>query len=173
MIQVKWEDNIRASLVSMEAVLKGDPAGMDEIGQLMVTWIRESHDAQRGLEDNAPYAPVTARYAKAKLRAGGSPGRVLFGPSPGSGGAGGNLFASWGVVSKGKWSVTVGATGGRLNKVKASAHDGGLAQYLGRPELNRLRLGWTDKRMSQCVGVMLDKVMKAGYTPGNPSGAGG
>lgn len=162
MIAVQFADGISKSLLAMESLLARPKGTLDEIGQLMVTFVRESHDAQIGLADKAPFAPVTARYAKRKLAAGGSPGRVLFGPSPRSAGQGGELFGSWGVLATTASSVTVGATGGVLNRIKASAHDGGLAQYLGRPELNRLRLGWDDKRLEQAISHFLDKLVDAG-----------
>lgn len=161
-LSVKFHDGIRPSLIAMDAVLAAPGSTIDEIGQMMVTWLREAHDAQVGLADGVRFAPLAPRYAKAKLRAGGSPARVVFGPSPGSGGAGGALFASWGIQAKTRWSVTVGATGGVLNRIKASAHDGGLAQYLARPELNRLRIGWSDDNMKKAAGHLMDRVVSAG-----------
>lgn len=159
-LSVDFRDGITPSLLALDRLLANPKPMMKEVGQLMVTWIRESHDAQRSLKTKRPYHPLDARYAKAKRRAGGSPQRVLFGPSPGSGGAGGALFGSWGVRHMTPQVVVVGATGGRLNRVKASAHDGGLAQYLGRPELNRLQLGWHDKKLREVISAWLDHLVE-------------
>lgn len=161
MFEVQFEDSISPSLLSMARLLDNPQPTMEEIGQLMTTWVREAHESQRGLSDSRPFHRLSSKYAKAKLKAGGSPARVLFGPSPRSGGAGGDLFASWGIRHKTPTVVVVGSVGGTLEKIKASAHDGGLAQYLGRPELNRLRFGWTDELMRKVIDLWMDKLVDA------------
>ncbi len=153
---------ITRSLLGFSRMLANPKPVMNEVAQLMVTWLKEAHTAQVGIRDGQPYHPLAPEYAKAKLRAGGSPARVLFGPSPGSAGAGGDLFGSWKALTVTPKAVAVGAGGGRLNRVKASAHDGGLAQLLGRPELNRLQLGWHDKRLVEVISLWLDRFQQAG-----------
>ena len=162
-MKVEFKEDITPSLVAMDRVLANPKPSLDEVGQLMVTLTKEAHTGQRGLQDGRPYAKLSKAYSIAKGKAGGNVSRILFGPSPRSDGAGGDLFASWGVIYQTKIMVMVGAKGGsKLNRIKASAHDGGLAQYLGRESLNRLRLGWNEKDFGKAMGIMMDRVMKAG-----------
>lgn len=158
-VDFKFKDGISESLIGLERALANTRPVMAEVGQLMVTMIRESHDANVGM-DGKPMAKVSKEYGKRKLAAGGNPGRILFGPSPGGIGGGGDLHRSWNVRHITPTVVAVGATGGVLNAIKASAHDGGLAQYLGKPRLNRLRMGWTDKTLTKACAAWMDELQK-------------
>ena len=124
-----------------------------EVGERMVTMVKEAHNAGREFETGRPYARLSARYKKRKAAVGGSP-KILVGPSPGHRG-GGSLLASWRVLKVSKSGVTVG--GGARNRKLASAHDGGLARHLGRDPLNRLRLSWPDKKLKTVLKQLMER----------------
>lgn len=154
---IVYQDEISPWLKSL---VKGmdDPQPMEEIGERMVTLVKESHTGQRGVADNKPYAPLSARYAKRKAKVGGSP-KILVGPSPGARtSGGGSLLASWRRLRTTAHGVSVGA-GGTRNRKLASAHDGGMADRLGRDSLNRLRIGWPPKTFEKFCKFWIDELI--------------
>jgi len=147
----------------LQSVVKGldDKAPMEEIGEKMVTMVRESHTGQRGVSDGRPYAPLSERYAARKAKVGGSP-KILVGPSPGGKtSGGGSLLSSWRRLRTTATGTSVGA-GGARNRRLASAHDGGLADRLGRPELNRLRIGWPPRKLEEFCKLWMDRLFERG-----------
>ena len=151
---IVFENGISPWLQSVAKGL-GSKEPMEEIGERMVTMIRESHTGQRGVADGRPYERLSARYAARKAKVGGSP-KILVGPSPGGkSSGGGSLLSSWRRLTLSATGVTVGA-GGARNRRLASAHDGGLAQRLNRPELNRLRVGWPKKSFKEICRFWMD-----------------
>jgi len=123
---------------------------MEEAGALMAAEIVSSMEAQVGLSDGKPYAPLSEAHAKRKGTA--RTGRTLFGKT-------GLLKASWRILNLGRDRVLVGAGISELEAVKASAHDGGQADYLNRPELNRLRIGWNRRLMDRVAETFMNRVV--------------
>jgi hypothetical protein len=118
----------------------------------MTRIIKESMVALVGVADGVPYQPLSPRYARRKANAGGPAGRPLWFHS--------RLAGSWRIIRISRGKVVVGPGGGKVNITKANAHDGGLADHLGKPELNRLRLGFNDKLLDSLGSIFLDRVME-------------
>lgn len=119
----------------------------------MVRYVKESMVAQRGVANGKPYAPLSPKYAKWKVAHGGSAERVLYHR--------GRLANSWRITVNDGERVVVGAGGGAINADKAAGHDGGLADALGRPELNRLQIGFSDKMADEINVALWDAILAA------------
>jgi len=153
-VRVNYKSEIAPMLRELRLTLaEGTPQrreAMEEAGALMASEIVLSMEAQVGLSDGTPYAPLSERHAKRKGTS--RTGRTLFGPT-------GLLKASWRTLDLGTSRVLVGAGISPLEAIKASAHDGGLAEYLKRPELDRLHIGWTDKLADKVANAFMDRVV--------------
>lgn len=126
-------------------------APLEEAGELMVTMVREAHQSGQEFETGRPMQRLSKSYQKRKRDASGS-SKKLFGIPP----TVGSLFRSWRVLRATKDHVVVGAGDGR-NRRLASAHDGGLARHLSRPELNRLRLSFGDKSLTRIAKHLVER----------------
>lgn len=153
-IEVRYRSEIAPMLRELRLTLAEGTAqrreAMEEAGALMASEIVLSMEAQVGMSDGAAYTPLSERYAKHKGTA--RTGRTLFGPT-------GLLKASWRTLELGTSRVLVGAGISPLEAIKASAHDGGMADYLKRPELDRLRIGWRQELADKVANAFMDKVV--------------
>lgn len=154
-VRVRYRDAISPLLEGLKEEItnyRDRRSGLRDVGDLLVRTVRESMNQQEGVADGVPYAPLSPKYARRKQRLGGPPSRPLY--------FHGRLAGSWRITSISSDRVVVGAGGGKINATKASAHDGGLADKLGRPELDRLRLGFSDKLLDACADAFVGRVLE-------------
>lgn len=164
--EVDYKTAIRPMLRTLMKELRSLDKPLQEAGQVMATEIKTSMEAQVGVQRPTKYVQLSVAYARRK----GTPrkGRILFGTQRGARGS--SLAGSWRVLRLTKDSVLVGAGGDPEQAIKASAHDGGLARYLSRPRLNRLKLGFNKKLLQRAGGAVLDELIHRTnrHTPRTP-----
>ena len=163
---MKFKEDMTDMLVALSDQVDDLRPHLRELGEYMVSRIKQAITEQRGLGNMAPYRPVGAQYASRKKRAGGNPNRIMFGPTPGRnvvererGGAvrkrthGGDLIGSWKRLKVTKDSVLVGAarkdSGGTANEAKARGND------------DRLDIAWNGILFADTAEVILDSVVNA------------
>lgn len=150
----KYRDAITPLLRTLREEMReyrASDSGLRSVGDALVRVVRESMNQQVGVQDGRTYEPLSPKYARRKEKLGGPPTRPLY--------FHGRLAGSWRIVRISSTRVVVGAGGGKINATKANAHDGGLAMKYGRPELDRLRLGFSDSLGDDCARTFLDAVL--------------
>jgi hypothetical protein len=145
-VKLIYHDEISPFLEEVQRELaKGGNKALDEAGALMTHRVVNAMEAQRGLQDGRRYAPWTKSYKKKR-----GPGRILF--------LLGDLANSWRWRVE-KWGFVIFAGGLEENAIKASAHDGGVAERTGKGKWNRLRLGWRDRDLQRVGQRFMDRLV--------------